>query len=406
MSFFSWLNGKLSSSTSRRTHRPAGKSLPFRPRLEALEDRDLPSFTAPITTSLTGFGSQSPMAVGDINRDGKADLVIATPQGVSVFIGQGNGQFTPTAAFYSATGDTHITAVALADVNNDGRLDLITGNAPGDGGLFGERDSITVRLGSGKGGFGTPQTYQVFTTTEGPTSLAVADFNGDGKVDIAASDHVGELAVTLNAGKGAFLPAGQTYFIPIGTTGGGPLKVAEGDFNGDLKPDLVVASGTGAVYVLLNTGTGFTDPLAYAAGGDALSVAVADLNGDGKLDLVTANVLNNSVSVLLGNGDGTFGTAQTYAVGGASSIALGDFNMDGKVDIVTTGTEMDVLLNNGDGTFGAPQTVGPAGNEVVVADFNKDGFLDLAQLDTTVQGIDAVLNNADWSGTTGHKGHK
>jgi hypothetical protein len=111
--------------------------------------------------------------------------------------------------------------------------------------------------------------------------------------------------------------------------------------------------------------------------------------------------------VLLGQGDGSLGAAQNYALGGAAtSLALGDFNHDGRLDIVTTGSaEMDVLLNNGSGIFAPYQRVGPAGSYVVVADFNGDGYPDLAQIDASGAGIDVLLNDA--GGTTGgQKGHK
>jgi hypothetical protein len=112
------------------------------------------------------------------------------------------------------------------------------------------------------------------------------------------------------------------------------------------------------------------------------------------------------VSVLQNLGDGTFAAARAYTLGGsATSIAVEDFNKDLKPDIVTAGAEMDVLLNNGDGTFGAAQKVGPAGSDVIVADFNGDGFPDLAQIDAAGTSIDLLLNKADWqaSGTRGHK---
>ena len=85
-------------------------------------------------------------------------------------------------------------------------------------------------------------------------------------------------------------------------------------------------------------------------------------------------------------------------------MAVGDFNHDGKLDIVTTGAEMDVLLNNGNGTFGTAQKAGPAGSNVIVADFNGDGFPDLAQIDPSGSSIHVLLNNGNWP--SGHKGHK
>src|SRR5262249_36423764 len=118
-----------------------------------------------------------------------------------------------------------------------------------------------------------------------------------------------------------------------------------------------------------------------------------------------------SVFQNLGKGDGTFGAAQTYTlVGSANSVAIADFNKDGKLDIATAGAEMDVLLNKGDNTFGAAQKVGPAGNHLGVADINGDGFVDLAQIHTTeipgVYGIDLVINLGDGQGPVATKRHK
>src|SRR6516164_340033 len=120
--------------------------------------------------------------------------------------------------------------------------------------------------------------------------------------------------------------------------GSGPQSVAVGDFNGDGKPDLaVVNSYSNNVSVLLGNGDGTFQPaVSYGTGsgtGPAF-VAVGDFNHDGKLDLAVANSNSSNVSVLLGNGDGTFQTAVNYDVGGApTSIAVGDFNHDGKLDL-------------------------------------------------------------------------
>jgi hypothetical protein len=149
--------------------------------------------------------------------------------------------------------------------------------------------------------------------------------------------------------------------------------------------------------LFLNEGKGvFGAPQTYSVGGSPTAVAVGDFNRDGKLDIVTTNS-NSTVSVLLNNGDGTVGTVQNYAIGGpANSVAVADFNHDRALDVVTTGAEMDVLLNNVNGTFGAYQKVGTAGSNVVAADFNGDGFPDLAEIDASNSNFDVFRNNADW----------
>jgi hypothetical protein len=346
------------------------------------------------------------VVTADVNSDGKPDL-IAAPDGVNiaVMLGKGNGHFASPVFYEAANGTDSTGAMAVGDFNRDGKLDIAVVTNPGDGASFGERAGINLLAGDGHGGFGSPQRYEdVFSVNYGPRSLVVGDLNGDGRPDLVASFY-NAVSVVMNIG-GAFpyFAEGQTYGV-----GGGafpaPSSAALADFNGDHKLDLAVtAKNNGSVTVLLGNGDGtFAAKPDVFVDGDPAAVAVGDVNGDGKLDLVTAN--NGNASVLLGNGDGTFAAPQTYTLpGSASSIALGDFNKDGKLDVVTTGSEIDVLLNNGDGTFGAAQKAGPAGSLLVVADFNHDGFPDLAQLDASGNSIDVLLNNGNWS--SGQKGHK
>jgi hypothetical protein len=403
MLFSSWLrNWKRSSTTKCRTAR---KRAAFRPMLEALEARDVPSFGSPISTSVPAGAQVTAQVAADVNGDGKADLIVATNEGIFMALGKANGHFTSFRQYLLAglPNGSSQTALAVADVNGDGKLDIITASDGGSGGSNVPLTSMSLLPGNGDGTFQAAQGPYWLGMFSTPTSLAVADFNADGRTDFAVSGS-GQVTVMFINGT-AF--SGSTYAVPA-IAGGISSTVAARDLNCDGKADLVVADGAGAAFVLLNNGNGsFAAPVAYSAGGDAYSVAVGDVNGDGSLDLMTANAASNSISVLLGNGDGTFGTVRTYAVGGSpSTIAVGDFNKDGTLDIAMAGSEMDVLLNNGDGTFGTAQRVGPAGSDLTVADINGDGFPDLAQIDANGISIDVLLNKADWGGTSGHKGHK
>jgi hypothetical protein len=171
--------------------------------------------------------------------------------------------------------------------------------------------------------------------------------------------------------------------------------VAVGDFNGDGKLDLALAntcgsdpdcSSNGTVSILLGKGDGtFQTHVDYPTGFKPQSVAVGDFNGDGKLDLAVTNRSDSTVSILLGRGDGTFQTHVDYATGtGAVSVTAGDFNGDGRPDLAVAAgfgnKTVSILLGNGDGTFQAHLDY-PSGNGplwVTTGDFNGDGALDLA----------------------------
>ena len=150
--------------------------------------------------------------------------------------------------------------------------------------------------------------------------MAVGDFNGDGKADLAVANYGSDnVSVLLGNGNGTF-QAAVNY-----AAGTSPHSVAVGDFNGDGKADLAVANyGSNNVSVLLGNGNGtFQAAVNYAAGTSPCSVAVGDFNGDGKADLAVANYGSNNVSVLLGNGNGTFQAAVNYAAGTDPSLGGG-----------------------------------------------------------------------------------
>jgi uncharacterized membrane protein len=254
------------------------------------------------------------------------------------------------------------------------------------------------------------------TSGYNPYSVAVADVNGDGKLDLVVAneqqsktDPEGSISVMLGKGNGTFHPA--VNYISGGQSA---YSISIADVNGDGNLDLVVANGclgsncaTGGVGVLLGNGDGtFKKALTFSSGAASIfgsRVAVGDLNGDGKLDLAVATTgpgcgngcPKGLVAVLLGRGDGTFKKAKTYSTGGFDAIgwvAIADVNGDKKPDLLVANycaTEcsfppvegsVGVLLGNGNGTFKAVKTY-PSGGDgavsVAVADLNKDGKPDL-----------------------------
>jgi len=181
--------------------------------------------------------------------------------------------------------------------------------------------------------------------------VAVGDFNGDGKPDLVVANSGsgqsgysdGSVSVLLGQGDGTFHTA-VNY-----TAGLAPRSVAVGDLNGDGKPDMAVANwgfpNVGSVSLLLGRGDGtFQDAVNYRSGDRTYSVAVADFNGDGKLDLVAGH--NNGVAILLGNGDGTLQPPVNYGAGAIWSVAVGDLNGDSRPDLIVAG--FSVLLNTCD----------------------------------------------------------
>jgi hypothetical protein len=328
-----------------------------------------------------GFGAETnfeigfvplSITVGDFNGDGKLDLAtanfdntvkfggnsnltIANNYNVSVFLGNGTGDFE-TATNFFAVGNRPLS-LTVGDFNGDGKLDLATANNLSD--------NVSVLLGNGTGDFGAATNFEVGSYPAYPSSVTVGDFNGDGKLDLATANGGSDnLSVLLGNGTGGF---GAATNFAVGSS---PRSVTAGDFNGDGKLDLATANYlSDNVSVLLGDGTGgFGAATDFAVGGFPNSVTAGDLNGDGKLDLATANVVDKNVSVLLGNGIGSFGVATNFGVGTTgpdSVVTVGDFNGDGKLDLATTNPNksyVSVLLN----------TTAPTRN-----DFNGDGKSDI-----------------------------
>jgi len=219
-----------------------------------------------------------------------------------------------------------------------------------------------------------------FTVGQSPMSICDADFNGDGKIDLAtANSHTNTVSVLLGTGNGTFNTA--TTF----TVGGYPHSLTSADFNGDGNADLATSNqwSTGVTLLFGNGAGGFTNGSNFPAGMLPLDIIHADFNGDGKADLATTNWYSSRLFILLGNGAGSFGLDSTSTIPGMHySLISGDFNSDGKPDLATadSGSKIYVLPGNGNGSFGPATgyTVGNSSSFLTSADFNGDGKTDLA----------------------------
>ncbi len=364
-------------------------------------------FQAPQSYPSDGMYAVS-IAVADVNGDGKLDVLVpdgCTSRsgncygGVGVLLGKGDGTFKAVQTYDS--GAWFANAVAVGDVNGDGKPDLLMTNRCSDPYCYYGSGSVGVLMGNGDGTFQPAQIY--YSGGSNAVAIAIGDVNGDGNLDLLVANNYypGGVGVLLGNGNGTFQPA-QTYG-QRGAAGPGSLVVA--DVNGDGKPDLLstiqymTTKHDGGVEIMSGNGDGtFQPPQIYLSGGKiADAMAVSDVNGDGKLDLLVANECmaegcghGGSVTVLLGNCDGTFQSPQVYKPGGfkTSSVAVGDVNGDGKPDLLVVNTDVDhsskkgvgVLLGNGDGTFLAAETYdsgGDSANSIALGDVNGDRKGDL-----------------------------
>jgi hypothetical protein len=238
---------------------------------------------------------------------------------VAVLINDGTGNFVETDTDVSALGAP--AAITVVDVNHDGFADigLVLANTP----------TLVVLTGDGDGNFAvTP--YPTMITG---TSITSGDFNNDKVIDFAIVDQLGDVAIVTGVAAGGYLPPGPPFIIPAGNAS----SIATADFDGDGYLDLaIVNSSLGSVSVLRNAGDGtFPTHNEYAVGADPQTVQIADVTTDGFADLVVDNAFDATISVLAGQGNGAFSPQVAYgASAGLAGLQVGDVDNDGRIDII------------------------------------------------------------------------
>ena len=332
------------------------------------------------------------LAIGDYNNDGRLDIFVISDGSESIvaLLGYGNGTFSRRTIYYAAKYCTPFS-IAVADFNNDGRLDIAV--------TLLSVDNVNILLGRSNGTFQSPKTFSTGTFTR-PNSLAVGDFNQDGNMDIAVGNTEGReehILILLGNGKRNFSNHGK-YATQTDSM---VCSVVIGNFSKDSHADIAVVSfDSQQVEIFLGYGDGsFMNQMPYstATSSNPVSIAIGHFNNDNLTDLAVSYFEEAVVGILLGSTVTNFVDQSTWSTGTAASprsLVLNDFTNDGQFDIIVgnDGThDIDILINDGYGKFSI-QTVCSGDSTfyptcMVASDFNGDKQLDIAVANSVVSTI-------------------
>jgi len=409
-----------------------------------IEINPLPTPSARVSAqpagATVGFQASQSFVLDDLNGDGTPDVAFPNATGITVQLLKADQSVLKTVNLslpFNARDPSNSRMIA-ADFNGDGKLDLAVSN----GGSYGsDSGGVAILLGNGDGTFQAPQ---IFPAGGNPLGLAAADFNGDGKLDLATfNQYAPQFSILTGNGDGTF---GAPANYPTGSQGY-PESILALDLNKDGRPDLAIANaGPNSISVVLNTASGLGAPSTIPLAVSPAYLAAIDLNHDGALDLTVASVLSNGIAVLLGRGNGTFQAPAYYAtgngpgsiglasfadgstvlttidgntgvlwvtevsptgdvgaplmnfaVGGGQAIAAADLNGDGQPDAVIAGGSSDIVVSlaNPNGGFSAPvgYSANGASQAVTIGDLNNDGKPDVIAAGGST--VSTLLGNGD-----------
>jgi hypothetical protein len=327
------------------------------------------------------------IAIADFDGDGKPDILVTNKGSntISIFSNTSTSGVISLASKVDSTTGTDPVGLAIADIDGDGKPDAVVANNGGD--------TVSIFRNTSTGGVISFASKVDYKTGGAPVDVAIADFDGDGKPDIAVTNsYSNTISVFRNTSTPGSVSLGSKIDALTGTL---PWSIAITDIDGDGKPDAVVTNNGGnTISVIRNTSTSgsvsFTSNLDYSAGNAPVGIATADIDEDGKPDITVANSTSNSVSVFRNmstSGSVSLAEKVDYTMGnGPSIIAIADIDGDGKPDIVMTNYSTDnalsVLRNKSiSGSVSLAEKVdyitgmGPVG--LAIADIDGDGKPDL-----------------------------